>query len=71
MPLSFTQNHGQWDESILFRANAGRAIMWFAKDKASYQFTREIERSGPVQLPPYMKAGHLKEVEHLMINKLS
>jgi hypothetical protein len=27
MPLSFTKNMGQWDERVLFRANAGGATM--------------------------------------------
>ena len=29
MPLAFTENQGQWDECVLFRANAGGATMWF------------------------------------------
>ncbi len=43
MPLAFTENLGQWDEEVLYRANAGGAIMWFTKDGAVYQFTRTIE----------------------------
>ncbi len=42
MPLAFTENQGQWDEKVLFRANAGGATMWFTKDGAYYQFTRRI-----------------------------
>ena len=42
MPLAFTENQGQWDEQVLFRANAGGATMWFTKDGAVYQFTRRI-----------------------------
>ena len=44
LPLAFTQNNGQWPDSILFRANAGGATMWFTKSGAYYQFTRHIER---------------------------
>jgi hypothetical protein len=42
MPLAFTENQGQWDEKVLFRANAGGATMWFTHDGAYYQFTRRI-----------------------------
>ena len=42
MPLSFTKNMGQWDERVLFRANAGGATMWFTKEGVTYQFTRRI-----------------------------
>jgi len=42
MPLAFTENQGQWDEQVLFRANAGGATMWFTKDGAYYQFSRRI-----------------------------
>ena len=42
MPLTFTENQGQWDESVLFRADAGNAVMWFTADGAYYQFTRSI-----------------------------
>ncbi len=43
MPLAFTANQGQWDDQVLFRANANGATMWFASDGAYYQFTRTIE----------------------------
>jgi hypothetical protein len=33
---------GQWDERVLFRANAGGATMWFTKEGVTYQFTRTI-----------------------------
>jgi len=42
VPLSFTENQGQWDDQVLFRANAGGATMWFTRDGAYYQFTRRI-----------------------------
>jgi len=42
MPLSFTKNIGQWDDRVLFRANAGGATMWFTKEGVTYQFTRRI-----------------------------
>jgi len=43
MPMAFTENQGQWDESVFFRADAGRATMWFTCEGAYYQFTRRIE----------------------------
>jgi PKD repeat protein len=43
MPLSFTQNMGQWDERALFRADAGGATMWITTEGVYYQFTRRIE----------------------------
>ncbi len=42
LPLYFTENQGQWDARVKFRANAGGATMWFAPDGAYYQFTRRI-----------------------------
>ncbi len=52
MPLSFTKNMGQWDDRVLFRANAGGATMWFTKEGVTYQFMRRIEtRSGVVSAP--------------------
>lgn len=47
-PLAFTENQGQWDDEVRFRANAGGATMWFASDGAYYQFTRKVEVYGPV-----------------------
>lgn len=41
-PMAFTKNMGQWPDSILFRADAGDAIMWFVRDGIYYQFTKHI-----------------------------
>ena len=46
MPLAFTQNMGQWPDSIRYRANAGGATMWFTQGGAYYQFTRRVARVG-------------------------
>ncbi|MCX6831735.1 MAG: SBBP repeat-containing protein, partial [candidate division Zixibacteria bacterium] len=52
MPLAFTKNMGQWDDRVLFRANAGGATMWFTKEGVTYQFTRRIDTgSGAVSAP--------------------
>ncbi len=45
MPLSFTENQGQWPDSIMYRASAGGATMWFTPTGAYYQFTRRISRA--------------------------
>jgi hypothetical protein len=47
MPLSFTKNMGQWDDRVLFRANASGATMWFTKEGITYQFTRRIDSGNP------------------------
>ena len=44
MPLTFTENRGQWDENALFRAEAGGAIFWFCKDQVVYQFMRDTDQ---------------------------
>jgi hypothetical protein len=45
MPLPFTRNMGQWPDSILFRASANGATMWFTKNGIWYQFVRKVEKS--------------------------
>jgi len=56
MPLAFTENMGQWDERVLFRANAGGATMWFTKEGVTYQFTRRINKDGTVPTPGAMQS---------------
>ena len=51
MPLAFTANRGQWPDSILYRADAGSATMWFARGGVYYQFTRRVERADRGQSP--------------------
>jgi len=50
-PLAFTQNMGQWDERVLFRADACGTVMWFTRGGVFYQFTRRIESSDTGQDP--------------------
>jgi Beta-propeller repeat len=45
MPLPFTKNMGQWPDSILFRASANGATMWFTKNGIWYQFFRRVEKT--------------------------
>jgi len=42
--LTFTENQGQWDERVKFRANAGGATMWYTTNGVYYQFTRHMSR---------------------------
>jgi len=41
-PLAFTENQGQWDEPVKFRADAGGAVMWFTEEGITYQFVKKI-----------------------------
>jgi len=55
MPLSFTENQGQWSEQIKFQASAGGATMWFSSDGAYYQFTRVIKSEDDEQFSESVK----------------
>ena len=59
MPLAFTKNIGQWDERVLFRANAGGASMWFTKEGVTYQFTRTKVGHSSESWNPVMHAPSL------------
>lgn len=41
-PLAFSQNMGQWDEQVFFRARAGLATVWITAEGLHYQFTRRL-----------------------------
>jgi hypothetical protein len=41
MALAFTGNRGQWDEKVVFRAEAGGAVFFFCDDEVVYVFTRD------------------------------
>ncbi|MCH7947167.1 MAG: SBBP repeat-containing protein, partial [candidate division Zixibacteria bacterium] len=58
MPLPFTENQGQWPDSILYRASAGGATMWFTPTSVYYQFTRTILKQSD-------QTGALSADEHL------
>jgi hypothetical protein len=45
LPPAFTENRGQWDEKVMFRANAGDATIWLTNDGIYYQFTRRTLQS--------------------------
>ena len=52
MPLAFTENKGQWDERVLFRASAGGTTLWFGRDGITYQFTHRVPRSKTADTEP-------------------
>ena len=60
MPLAFTLNNGQWPDSILYRANAGGATMWFTPNGAYYQFTRRIGRTDSLATGPDAMADRMR-----------
>jgi YHS domain-containing protein len=44
MPLSFTENRGQWNEKALFKTEAGGATFWFCSDEVAYVFARNTNK---------------------------
>ncbi len=46
LPLSFTQNKGQWDSRVKFRADAGGATIWATPDSVYYHIIRNVSTSG-------------------------
>lgn len=45
LPLAFTENRGQWDKRVRFRASGGGATLWFCRDGITYQFVHRIPRA--------------------------
>ncbi len=43
--LTFTENKGQWDKRVAFRADVGAVIMFFSTDGVYYQFIRRVDRN--------------------------
>ena len=68
-PVAFTKNVGQWPDSILFRADAGGATMWFLNDGVYYQFTRRIPTNDSVSHDPMDKGldRQADSIETMMI----
>lgn len=44
--MYFTENKGQWEESVKFRCDAGDAVVWICKDRIVYQFLQSVEQPG-------------------------
>ncbi|HEX2897417.1 MAG TPA: SBBP repeat-containing protein [candidate division Zixibacteria bacterium] len=45
MPLAFTENQGQWPDSILYRSSADGATMWYTPTGVYYQFAGKAPKS--------------------------
>ena len=58
MPLAFTENNGQWDDRVRFRASAGGATIWITADGIYYQFTRRIPQSDGSSGHPRERGNH-------------
>ncbi len=75
MPVAFTENKGQWPDSILFRADAGGAVVWITRTGVYYQLFRRIEKSGEedptINGGPQMpgKFGHERDSVETMLVK--
>jgi len=69
MPMTFTENRGQWDERVLYRADAGHAVAWFTTEGVTYQFSRPLDGQnifGPLERNDDPQAKEI-EFEHLTL----
>jgi hypothetical protein len=73
MPLSFTENRGQWDSKALYKAEAGGATFWFCKDEVVYQFIRDTDELIEDVMPhgPDMPTGMPDKFNHPRYKKES
>ena len=46
MPLTFTENQGQWDEKVLYRSETNQSTLWFSGDGVTHHFVRSIDVEG-------------------------
>ena|GEM_PF-1154067 len=72
MPISFTENRGQWVESVRFQTRAGRALIWFTSDGTYYHFMGRVPiedrtLSGPKDMAPYQADHQTDSIEHLVL----
>ena len=49
--LQFTVNYGQYHDMVLYRADAGGAVIWLTQDAIFYHFTRLIPAADPSDPP--------------------
>jgi hypothetical protein len=73
MPLVFTENRGQWDSKVIFKAEAGGATFWFCRDEVAYQFIRETDQLIKDGMPhgPAMPEGMPDKFNHPCYKKES
>lgn len=57
MPLAFTENRGQWNDSVLFRTSAGGATVWFRRDGIYYKFDQRAPRGDTTARDPMRMRG--------------
>ncbi len=67
LPLAFTQNSGQWPDSVRFRASVLGATMWFTSSGAYYQFSRREAKPEPVFGHRSSNLRDAERVETMMI----
>lgn len=63
--VSFTENRGQWDGQVLYRAQSDNSTMWFTKDGIYFQFLRP-KSIGPVD-PQTADRRSQSDLEQLFI----
>jgi hypothetical protein len=65
MPLTFVENQGQWDENVLFKANAGGVTFRFCPGEVQYMFSRNtgevLESRDPEFQDPYQPPRYKRE----------
>jgi hypothetical protein len=72
-PLAFTANEGQFDDAVLFRADAGRATVWLTRQAVCFHFVRRIQTSNLDEFDyafserSGVDENVREEVEHLVI----
>jgi len=49
--LQFTANHGQYHDQVLYRADAGGAVIWLTQNDVFYHFTRLVPTADTAELP--------------------
>jgi hypothetical protein len=62
-PLAFTENRGQWDERVKFKADAGGATMWFTGEGVVYQFIKRISKGDADPDDPFLMPHERIELE--------
>ncbi len=69
-PLAFTENAGQWDKQVKFRASAAGTTMWFTSNGIYFQLTRRISAANPSEQPTFSPAPYYASsdsIEQLII----
>ena len=84
MPLTFTENLGQWNERGLYKAEAGGAAFWCCDNEVVYVFTRDTDemiendrlsrpqelltKTRPFNKPLYKKEFHIIKAQFVNAN---